>query len=125
VLSPIWFLSMPRRSLIFRLEDILEAIEQIEQDIEGSTLESFLSDTKTRNSVVLELVIIGEAVSDYKQELSLASPDVPWYRLTGLRNQLVYGYFTTDDAIVWQIASEQIAGLKVVVQHMIQKLKNE
>lgn len=85
----------------------------------GLTLDEFLNDHKTRNSVAFGLIVIGEAVADFRDSLAAEVPDIPWHKITGLRNQLVHGYFHIDDSALFYIATQQITPLRLSVQRLI------
>ena len=55
---------MPRRSWEVRIADIAEAIETVLGYTSGMTFEQFVSDRKTVDAVIRNLIVIGEAEGD-------------------------------------------------------------
>ena len=52
---------MPHRDWKFRIQDILDAIDAVQEYTRGMDLKSFIKDRKTVDAVVRNLIIIGEA----------------------------------------------------------------
>lgn len=52
---------MSKRSAVYLLEDVLDAIQHIEEFTSGITFEYFVNDTKTNYAVIKCFEIIGEA----------------------------------------------------------------
>jgi len=86
------------------LEHMLEAAQQACEYTEGLDKNDFLADKRTQQAVILNLVIIGEAVTkllkDYEQFLDL-HPDIPWRSMKGMRNRIAHGYFEINLDVVW------------------------
>jgi len=77
---------MSKRDWVLFAYDIIDAIEKIETYIEGYSYAEFTNDTKTKDAVVRNLEIIGEAAAQIP-------PEIPWSQIVGLRNWLIHGYF--------------------------------
>ncbi len=59
------------------LKDILDAMEAIEQFVEGMSFEEFIKDDKTVSAVIRKFEIIGEATKGIPDEIRQKYPDVP------------------------------------------------
>jgi len=57
------------------------------------TYEQLLADRKTREAIILNFVVIGEAIKKIPQEIIDRHPDVPWKEFAGMRDKMVHGYF--------------------------------
>lgn len=99
---------MPKRMNKLLIADMLKAIEQINQFIEGYSYEAYLADEKTKAAVVRNLEIIGEAASMISEEITLLYPLIEWKQMRSLRNKLIHEYFGIDHAIVWHIINDEI-----------------
>lgn len=67
--------------------------------------EDFLEDKRTQQSVILNLIIIGEAATKLLQnyaEYAEQHADVPWRNMKGMRNRIAHGYFDIDLNVVWE-----------------------
>ena len=65
---------MPKRVDRLLIADIIVAIEEINNFIEGDNYETFTGDAKTKAAVVRNLEIIGEAASMVSEETKLLYP---------------------------------------------------
>ena len=87
------------------LDHMLEAAQQACSYTEGLSKEDFITDKRTQQAVILNLVIIGEAATkllkDYSTFLDLHS-GVPWRSMKGMRNRIAHGYFDIDLDVVWE-----------------------
>ncbi|MCK9396849.1 MAG: DUF86 domain-containing protein [Methylobacter sp.] len=86
------------------LEHMLEAAQQACEYTEGLDKNDFITDKRTQQAVILNLVIIGEAATkllkDYEQFPDL-HPDIPWRSMKGMRNRIAHGYFEINLDVVW------------------------
>ena len=109
---------MTEKSLKY-LSDILMAIELIEeftQDI--SDFSAYERDRKTQSAVERQLVIIGEAINQFKKlesEILLQNDR----QIVGFRNRLVHSYDSIDNSIVWVIISRYLNLLKLEINALV------
>lgn len=104
------------------LQHILEAIDNIQDYTVGMDLDAFLVDRKTRDAVIRNLEVIGEACNNVaKNHLTFAAQHsgVPWGFAYEMRNALSHGYFTIDHAIVWQTIQQDLPKLKNQVSALV------
>lgn len=82
------------------LRHILDAVSAIESfTAEGES--AFRKDRRTRDAVIRNLEVIGEAAGKLSPELRAVNADIPWAKIAGMRNRLIHGYLTVDQDIVW------------------------
>lgn len=103
---------MSKRTIELLLDDILEAIDKIEEYIADIPFEVFLVENKTKDAVVRNLEIIGEASKNISEEIKQKYDDVEWRKIIGLRNIVVHDYFGVDYEIVWQIITNELLPFK-------------
>ncbi|CAA7615913.1 DUF86 domain-containing protein [Magnetospirillum sp. SS-4] len=84
-----------------RIEDILEAVERIRRYTAGMTEEAFIADGRTVDAVIRNLEIVGEAAKRVPAPICDRHPEIPWSRMTEMRNILVHEYHSIDPAIVF------------------------
>ncbi len=99
---------MPKRVDKLLVDDIVKAIEEINQFVEGYTFESFIADAKTKAAVIRNLEIIGEAASAISTQTISQYPLIEWKQMKQLRNKLIHEYFGIDYLIVWELLQDQI-----------------
>ena len=98
------------------ISDIKEAIEKIQKYIENSDYESFLADSKTRDSVLHNLLIAGEAANKIPDSVRAHYPDVDWHGMIGMRNIIVHGYFKVNPEIIWKTVIEKLPEVLALLQ---------
>ncbi len=96
---------MSKRDTLLLLEDMLDSAKKIKRYTKDYDYETFTSDDKTRDAVVRNFEIIGEAANRISPEFRNANPEIEWKRIRGFRNRIVHDYFGIDYEIVWQIVS--------------------
>jgi len=74
---------MSKRSVKLLLEDILEAIENIQNYTLKNSFEEFMTDQKTKDAVVRNFEIIGEAASKLPKEFRKDNPQIDWPDVIG------------------------------------------
>ena len=103
---------MSSREWLFRLEDILDALERIQRYIQGLDLSKFEADQRTIDAVVRNLEIIGEAARHIPDSVIQEYPTIPWRHMRDMRNILIHEYFGLDTSIIWQTIAYDLPILK-------------
>ncbi len=96
------------------LDHMLEAAQQACIYVEGLDKADFLEDRRTQQAVILNLVILGEAVTKLLSQyepFAARYPQVPWRSMKGMRNRLAHGYFDIDLEVVWDTVQMALPGL--------------
>lgn len=91
--------------LLSYLEDILQAVERIQDYTEDLDEVTFLEEEMTQDAVIRNLEVIGEASRNIERhfpDFAKAHPDLPLVSAYEMRNALAHGYFSVDLAIVWK-----------------------
>ena len=101
--------------------DMVESIEKIENYVSNLSYEDFLLDWKTKDAVVRNLEIIGEAANRIPEEIRIKYDDIPWSQVVGLRHRLIHGYFVVDYEIVWHIVTNELPDLKIKIKRILDK----
>lgn len=104
------------------IQDILGSAVNIQDYILGMTQEQFLEDKKTRDAVVRNLEIIGEATNKIPQHIRDKHAKIPWHEIIAMRNKLAHEYFGIDFEILWQTLHEDLAPLVSAVQEIATEL---
>lgn len=104
-----------------RVQHILEAIKKLENRVNGLTREEFAADDILADSIIYQLIIIGEAVNQLNQKIKERYPDIPWQAIGGLRNFLTHESHSVDLNLVWQTVQQNLPGLKKTLQKELRK----
>lgn len=99
------------------IEDILESIFQIEKYVEKMRERDFVKDTKTQDSVIRRLEIIGEAVKNLPRHFKNKHPEVPWREIAGTRDVLIHEYSGINLKRVWRTIKKDIPDLKKKIKN--------
>lgn len=102
-----------------RVQDVLDAIAEIEAFTKDMDFQSFLQDQRTVRAVEMNFIIIGEAAASIPDEIVEDHPDVPWHLMRGMRNRIVHAYFTVDEKIMWDTLTTDIPDLVVALRTML------
>lgn len=89
---------------------ILDAIEAV-QEYCAIPKQEFLNDRKTKDAVLRNFQVIGEAAKKLSDTFRQQTTDVDWPGIISLRNRVVHECFSVDYEIVWHIATEEMAPL--------------
>jgi uncharacterized protein with HEPN domain len=110
---------MSKREVKLYLTDIDDAISAIQSYSKGITYDQLLSDRKTREAIILNFVVIGEAIKKIPPEIIDCHPDIPWKEFAGMRDKMVHGYFQISPTILWETIRHDLkplaAGVKILL----------
>jgi len=104
-----------------RLQDILEAIDQIMR-YASKGRDEFERDELIQNWFIRHLQIIGEAANKIPDEVKTQAPNVPWSKIIGMRHILVHDYFQIDTEAVWEVVEKDLPKLSAEIERLLQKL---
>jgi len=82
---------------------------------------SSLDDDLSRDGILYELVIVGEAAGRVSDDLRSAHPEVPWRQIVGQRNILVHVYDQLSVDRLW-LAVEAVPQLISQIEHILEDL---
>ncbi len=120
---------MSERSEPLRREDylrhILEAAEKVARFTAAMDKPAFAADDKTRDAVIRNLEIVGEAARRLVEEcpeFTQRHPEVPWRTIYAMRNRLSHGYFEINLDIVWDTIKTSLPELEGQVRGLLGKV---
>lgn len=107
------------------IQDILQALGEIEDFTVGMQFKDFAKDKKTINAVVRSLEIIGEAAKKIPDSFRERYSKIPWKRMAGMRDKLIHEYFGIDLEIIWGAISDELPPIKPSVQKALDDLEDK
>lgn len=97
----------------YRLNDIVDAIDQIGSLLQGKSYEHLVSDKVTKAAFERFLEILSEASRHIPDDMKAGRPDIPWRRISDIVNHLRHAYDRVDSEILWEVyASGELATLR-------------
>ncbi len=100
----------------WRVFDLLDAIDRIDDYTAGLTLTTFLRDERTRDAVLRNLARLGETTKFIPQSVQDRNPQVPWAYLRDIRNLVSHDYFGIDPELIWNTVRHELPGLRLSLQ---------
>jgi len=114
---------MPRDHRLY-LDDILEAIGNIQEYIKGMDYGEFAQDKKTRDAVVRNLEVIGEAAGRLPESLRSAAPEIEWRKIMSLRNIFAHEYFGVSLPVVWDVVKNKLQPRETSCRELMKRAPN-
>lgn len=110
-----------KRIFLDYLQDMLNSIQEIESFINGRSYEEFNENKMLKNAVVRSLEVLGEASKNIPEEVKMKHSEIPWKRISGMRDKLIHNYFGVDYRMVWEVSKNKIPEIKPLVENLIKK----
>lgn len=107
------------------IEDIIQAIDNIQTYTEGLTYQDFEGDKKTIDAVIRNFEVIGEATKQMPLVIRQKYSKVPWREMAGMRDKLIHGYFGVQLDVVWKTVKERLPAVRKLLAEVLTELKRE
>ncbi|PIG95463.1 DUF86 domain-containing protein [Gloeocapsopsis sp. IPPAS B-1203] len=104
-----------------RLRHLQDAAREIIDFMSGKTRDDLANNRILVLAVVKDLEIIGEAAGRISAECRTRHPEISWAAMVGMRNRLIYAYFSIDVDIVWDTVTNDLAPLIEQLERVIQE----
>lgn len=102
-----------------RIQDILDAIGEIQAFTRGMDFAGFSADAKTVKAVELDLIVIGEAANQIPGHVEEKYPQIPWALMRAMRNRLVHVYFSVDERLLWETIQNDLPVLASALKPLL------
>jgi len=115
------------------LEQIIEAIEIVQERCTYATCENDFMDTKEGqeklDSICMKLIAVGESLKNIdkitEKKLLEKYPQVEWKKIKGIRDFISHHYFDLDAEVIFGICQNNIDDLLKVLKNIEIDLKAE
>jgi uncharacterized protein with HEPN domain len=104
-----------------RLLDILNHARKVLSYARGRTYEDLLNDEALQLIMRSLFTIVGEAAARISNGFKDEHPEIPWPRISGLRNRVVHEYEKINWERVWAILQEDIPELIRNIEPLVPK----
>jgi uncharacterized protein with HEPN domain len=109
---------MAQRSVLARLQDILDNIENIEQFIAGKSLSDFEHDVFLRMAAERALEIISEASRHIPDTTKAGHAGIPWQDIRSIGNIIRHAYQNVEPEVIWKTIMHDLRPLRVAIETM-------
>jgi uncharacterized protein with HEPN domain len=103
------------RNSTMYVNDMIDAANNVIEFSSELDRDALLADKKTRDATIRNLEVLGEAAKKVPAEITALDPEIPWRRITGLRDILAHDYFGIDNDILCDV-------IYVEVPHLLPRL---
>ena len=103
------------------LHDMLGSARIATAHLAGMTLETFLNDVKTQDSVLWRLAVIGEAANNVTAGTREAIA-LPWSQIIGMRHVAIHHYRKLDMRRIWITVSDRLPELSGAIEEFLRDI---
>lgn len=89
------------------------------------TYAKFLRSQITKDAVIRQVTIIGEASRRLSLDFQMNHPQIPWSEVIGMRNRSVHDHLGTDFGEVWRVAQEDLPTLKKQLKQILRDARQD
>jgi uncharacterized protein with HEPN domain len=100
------------------LRHVLDAIEKIERYV-AVGYDEFMTASHWQDAVIRQLESIGEAVKRLSPATTARRSDIPWRRISGMRDVLIHDYMGVDLGAVWQVTQHDLTQLRLAAAEIL------
>ncbi len=104
------------------LNHIVDGAKLIGEYLAGASRDGFVANRMVQDAVIRELEVIGEATKNISEDLRSKYPDIPWNKMSGMRDKLIHGYFGVDLDAVWDTATKDIPELAIRIESILRSI---
>ncbi len=108
-----------------RLQHIAYAISLVKEFIQEKDFAELLHNQLLLSAVERQVEIIGEAANHLSEEIKEKYATIPWRKIIGFRNLISHEYFRVDVAILWDVITDKLPPLAIIVEEMLADLEIE
>lgn len=103
------------------LEDIVDAIDDINSTLSGVNRSAVENDRMRQGAVSHFVMIISEASGNIPETYKRASPMIEWGEIAGIGNRIRHGYFAIRTDVLWNIYELELPALRHTMLQMLAK----
>ena len=116
---------MSRRLWKYRITDIIDSIEKIQNYVDQMEFDDFQKDEKTIDAVIRNFIVIGEAARNVPDEISAKYPNIPWRVMGDMRNFAVHEYWGVELSTIWKTIRDDLPPLVPSLNRVIDSEKDQ
>ncbi len=93
-----------------------DAIHAAREFSQGVSFKEFQDNREKQFAIIHALEIIGEAAKQVPASVREEYPDIPWRDIAGMRDRLIYGYFSVNLERLWNTVQEDLPHLEAALK---------
>jgi len=98
------------------LSDMQIFCDKILRYTNGLNQQAFFANDVVLDAVLRNLELLGEASKQIPEDVRQLNSEVPWRRISGLRDLLAHAYLGLEEDSIWQNSNQYPRPLKQVIQ---------
>lgn len=102
---------MSRHDPLVRMLHMRDFAREALEMAAGRTEEDLLRNAMLRYALTHLVELVGEAAAQVPRETQSLYPQIPWPKVTGMRNRLIHGYDEVKSAIILDTIFSNLPGL--------------
>ena len=105
-----------KRDVKLFIQDVFDCIDKINSYVSGiNDAKELKKSGLIYDAVMMNFIIIGEAVKNIYEEVRKNHPNVEWRQIMAMRNVLAHEYWGIDDQVVWNAIRKNLPELKIII----------
>lgn len=102
--------------------DILSCIERIHEYTSGMSFHDFQNDSKTKDAVLRNITVIGEAANRLPNDFRAQHREIEWNKIIRSRNIVTHDYDDVDYSIIWKIVTHHLPSNRKLLEIILKSL---
>lgn len=103
---------------LYHILDSIKAIQEFTSDIHSK--EKLVASRKTKDAVLRNFEIIGEAVNKLDSDFIKSHPEIEWEKIISMRNIIIHEYFGVDMDLVWDTIQKDLPNFKKQIENLLE-----
>ncbi|APH72157.1 HepT-like ribonuclease domain-containing protein [Aquibium oceanicum] len=101
------------------LQDIVEAIDDINSTLSGISRSTFENDRMRQAAVSHFVMVISEASRNVPDAYKQAFPLIEWGEIAGIGNRIRHGYYEIRNDVLWKIYELELPALRHTILQLL------